>query len=368
MVLGGGLAGLTCATLLAAAGHDVLLAEKKQYPFHRVCGEYVSNEAKPFLTDLGVFKSLPDLPQINSLLVSSPSGRTLETPLDLGGFGVSRYALDHSLCQLAKAEGAKVWENAQVDALQFNNGQFEARLQDGRQLRARLVIGAFGKRSVLDANLNRGFLQKRSPYIGVKYHIESTFPDDLIALHNFENGYCGISKIEDGKHTLCYLSHHSSLKKEGSIARLEKNVLQANPHLKEIFGTARFLYDKPLVISEVSFSTKSCFEQQAFMVGDAAGMIAPLCGNGMAMALHGAKTLAGCIIEHGLPKNMEARAKLGAAYATQWNSHFANRLKIGRAVQGLFGKKLLTNMAISTLGASPALLGRLVKLTHGKVF
>ncbi|TAE50818.1 MAG: FAD-dependent oxidoreductase, partial [Cytophagales bacterium] len=41
-IIGGGLAGLTNAILLANAGKKVILFEKNQYPFHRVCGEYIS--------------------------------------------------------------------------------------------------------------------------------------------------------------------------------------------------------------------------------------------------------------------------------------------------------------------------------------
>ena len=49
IVIGGGLAGLTSAILLAKANFDITLIERKQYPFHRVCGEYISNEVLPFL-------------------------------------------------------------------------------------------------------------------------------------------------------------------------------------------------------------------------------------------------------------------------------------------------------------------------------
>ena len=52
---------------------------------------------------------------------------------------------------------------------------------------------------------------KLNNYIGVKYHIKINWPEDLIALHNFENGYCGISQIEGNKYCLCYLTTAKTL-------------------------------------------------------------------------------------------------------------------------------------------------------------
>ena len=53
IIIGGGLAGLTSAIHLSKANHSVLLIEKNEYPKHKVCGEYVSNEVLPYLDFLG---------------------------------------------------------------------------------------------------------------------------------------------------------------------------------------------------------------------------------------------------------------------------------------------------------------------------
>ena len=57
--------------------------------------------------------------------------------------------------------------------------------------------------------------------------------------------------------------------------------------LKKIFDECEMLYNQPLVISQISFSNKTQVEDHLLMIGDAAGMITPLCGNGMSMAMHG---------------------------------------------------------------------------------
>ncbi|HZZ75876.1 MAG TPA: FAD-dependent oxidoreductase, partial [Puia sp.] len=44
-IVGGGLAGLSLAILLARESYRVCLFEKEAYPFHKVCGEYISMES-----------------------------------------------------------------------------------------------------------------------------------------------------------------------------------------------------------------------------------------------------------------------------------------------------------------------------------
>src|SRR5690349_20630734 len=89
-IMGGGLAGLCLSIQLSRAGYDVILFEKEKYPFHKVCGEYISFECWNFLEELGVPLSDWNLPQIRKLMVTSPSGKTIYHKLDLGGFCISR--------------------------------------------------------------------------------------------------------------------------------------------------------------------------------------------------------------------------------------------------------------------------------------
>ncbi|RZK14744.1 MAG: FAD-dependent oxidoreductase, partial [Hymenobacter sp.] len=96
-LIGGGLAGLAAALDLAGRGHRVVVVERKQYPFHKVCGEYVSHEVGPYLRRLGADPAPLGPASISRFHLSSPAGRVLASPLDLGGFGVSRYQLDNFL-------------------------------------------------------------------------------------------------------------------------------------------------------------------------------------------------------------------------------------------------------------------------------
>jgi flavin-dependent dehydrogenase len=369
-IIGGGLAGLTLAIQCARAGFITALYEKENYPFHRVCGEYISLESKDFLESMGVNISNLQLPIINTLHITDGYGNLYDFALPLGGFGISRFMLDDILYQQAQQAGVYIFTATKVQNVVFNNQQF-AISTNHHQHKATIAVGSFGKRSNLDVKLQRPFINQNKGrlhnYIGIKYHIKHTHPVDTIALHNFKNGYCGISKIEGDSYCLCYLTTADNLKAyKGSIKQMEVNILQKNPKLKDILTHAEFLYEEPLAISQISFSPKATVENHMLMVGDAAGLITPLCGNGMSMAMHGSK-IAFTQIQAYLHKDI-SRKDMEVNFTNEWKAHFGKRLLIGRFVQRLFGGNYSTYLFLKTMQQSKWLSTKLIKATHGKPF
>lgn len=365
-IIGGGLAGLTLAIQLGKAGISVILFEKENYPFHKVCGEYISMESWDFLERLGIPLSTMHLPRITKLNISAPNGNMLSHNLDMGGFGISRFTLDNKLFELAKSAGVVVKENCKVQdvvhqSIHTDQGYFTAPV----------VIGSWGKRSRMDAVLVRDFQhpgnRSLNNFVGVKYHVQANLPDDVIELHNFRNGYCGISKIDENKYCMCYLVGGDELKKaNGNIQQLEETVLMKNPFLKQYFRLFPSLYEKPLTISQISFEAKSTTEKNIIMAGDAAGLITPLCGNGMSMAMHASKLLSEYLLQH--LSGEISYLQLEQQYTRAWQQQFAARLKAGRFIQSLFGNAVLTNMTIGLLKPFPGAVNRLIRATHGQPF
>lgn len=365
VIIGGGLAGLVSSIELALRGFSVIVIERKHYPFHRVCGEYVSNEVRPYLVGLGLRINELGVKEIQRFCFTSPSGRVLETDLDLGGFGISRYKMDYALYELSQKVGVKFVLGETVENVEFVNEECQVKTNNDHYFQAKVVLGSFGKNSKMDKVLDRDFTHKKSPYVGIKYHIRTNFPQDLIALHNFQDGYCGISAIEGDRYCLCYLTTRDNLRQHGSIAEMERTVLWQNPHLKRIFTESEFLYEKPEVINEFSFSPKKVVENHILMVGDAAGLITPLCGNGMALAIHAGKIAAELSTEFLAGKI--SRQELENKYQRTWNKQFATRLWIGRNIQRLFGDKWLSELTLSFFKISRPLLRFVISKTHGKV-
>jgi len=366
-IIGGGLAGLTCAWQLARQDLEVLLIEKKEYPFHRVCGEYISNEVKPFLERQEIFPHQFNPPVIDRLLLTSTSGTSARLTLNLGGFGISRFSYDNFLFEKARALGVQFITKKYVESIRFNDDRFEVALNDHQKVECSIVVGAFGKRSTLDKFLKRPFLQRKSPYVGVKYHLTGDFPENEIALHNFRGGYAGISTIEAGKLNLCYMASRAHLKRSGDLKAMEETVLMENPFLKEIFRSFNSLFDQPEVINEISFETKQPVENHILMCGDSAGMITPLCGNGMAMAIHAAEIASAGIVRF-FKNPGYSRDQLESDYFRLWNQQFSRRLWAGRQLQRLFGNKGASEFAVNLAKNARPLAQYLVNLTHGRPF
>jgi menaquinone-9 beta-reductase len=369
-IVGGGLAGLALSIQLARLGHRIIVFEKEQYPFHKVCGEYISLESWNFLNELGVDLDKMEVPIITQLQVSAINGKLLKQKLPQGGFGISRYLLDFELVKIARLAGVTIRDNTKVNDIVSGQSGYIIDVSQQNYL-ASVVAGSYGKRSNIDVKWKRPFAtahgNKLNNYVGVKYHIRMDFPADTIALHNFSNGYCGIVKIEDDKYCLCYLTTARNLQKSGGdIKEMEQVILGENPQLKKIWAESEIIYEAPLTISQVSFDKKSQVDHHVLMIGDAAGMITPLCGNGMSMALHGSKLAAEPI--HSFLQGHIAREVMEQQYSRQWQQHFSRRLRTGRRIQRLFGRKWITNLFVTLAKNSPGLVNSLIQQTHGKPF
>lgn len=371
IIAGGGLAGLTSAILLGKAGIRVLLVEKRAYPYHKVCGEYLSNEAQPFLSSIGIDPWQLGASSITQLRISSPKGRNLYARLGLGGIGLSRYTFDHCLYNIAK-QNADILLNARVQDIKFEDDQFFVTVHPGKVFNAKLVLGSYGKRDTLDRLLDRPFMQQRTGYIAVKYHVRADYPVNEIGLDNFKDGYCGIVKIEDDRYCLCYLTTRDNLKRSGSIEELERDVLFRNPVLKDIFRSSEFIYEKPEVINEISFARKEIIKDHVWMIGDCAGLITPLCGNGMSMAIHAAKMACGYITALDIARkpgiSMPVRMKVEQAYSLEWKKTFGQRLFAGRQLQRMFGNPSVTSAVLEVLKFLPPVTNWLIGKTHGQHF
>jgi flavin-dependent dehydrogenase len=364
IIIGGGLAGLTAAIHLSKLGLQVIVIEKNEYPKHKVCGEYISNEVLPYLNWLGL--NILDLKptNISKLEFSTTTGKTIKSTLPLGGFGISRYVLDNYLYQKALANGCEIIQDT-VDAIDFDNDQFNVTTSNNTVLKSKIVIGAFGKRSNIDLKISRNFIQKKSPWLAVKAHYVADFPDDLVGLHNFKGGYCGVSKVENNVVNICYLADYKTFKKFKNITEYQNTVLAQNPHLRAIFEKSVLLFEKPLTISQISFDKKKAVENHILMIGDTAGLIHPLCGNGMAMAIHSAKIVSE-LIEKYYNNEINSRIELEEKYIQEWEFNFRKRVRMGQFLSILLQKQKLSRILLQVLVLFPFLLPVIIRKTHGK--
>jgi flavin-dependent dehydrogenase len=364
IIVGGGLAGLTSAIHLSKSGLKVTLIEKNEYPKHKVCGEYISNEVMPYFQWLGLDVSDLKPSIISKMEFSTAKGKIISGDLPLGGFGISRYELDNYLYKKAIENGCQIIQDTVID-IQFIDDKFHIFTSNTIELKSKIVLGAFGKRSNIDQKLNRYFIQKNSPWLAVKAHYSGNFPNHLVGLHNFKGGYCGVSKVENNKINICYLADYDTFKQYKNIEEFQSKVVCKNPHLKAIFENCTILFEKPITISQISFEKKEAVENHILMIGDTAGLIHPLCGNGMAMAIHSAKIVSELIIEY-LDNKISSRKELEEKYTREWNTNFKSRLATGRFLSKILRMENLAAFLTQLLAIFPFLLPKIIKKTHGK--
>ncbi|CAN5216351.1 NAD(P)/FAD-dependent oxidoreductase [soil metagenome] len=364
IIIGGGLAGLTAAINLANSGLKVRLYEKENFPHHKVCGEYLSREVIPYLNSLGVYLKQEGAINISRLLFTDQYGNATNTNLPLGGLGISRFILDDVLYKRALEVGVQV-VTERVIAVNFHKDQFTVSTGD-TSATTELVLGAYGKRSLLDKNLNRDFISRNSSWLAVKGHYKNDlFPVDTVALHNFEGGYCGLSKTENGAVNVCYLATYKSFKKYKNPEDFKTEVLCKNPHLAHFFKNASPIFSRDLTIAQISFEKKSRVEDHIIMLGDAAGLIHPLCGNGMAMAIHSAKLVSESILKNYNSGKFDRKA-IERAYLKQWDQNLRSRLRTGHILQQVLLNTHMSRLSQNIIKLFPSLLPFIIKNTHGK--
>lgn len=362
IIVGGGLSGLTAARELAAAGLEVIVFEKQKLPHHKVCGEYLSKEVVPYLEASGV--PLRDAPNIDSLVLSSPGGRSLSCKLPLGGIGISRYALDFRLFEAAQKVGVRfVWES--VESVRFKEPYFEV-ITRGGEWRAKHVLGNWGKRSVLDRVQSRGFFTKSSPWMGIKMHYRAEYPSDQVGLYGFKGGYGGLSVTETGAVNFCYLIHKDRFKETPNLDRCTKGLLKEHPALRNVLDEAEPLFEKPLGISNIYFGRKTLSSDHVLMSGDAARLIHPLCGNGMAMAIQAGRLQAE-VLQAYLKGKESNRMLLEQNYSKAWQKEFKTRLWVGERLQDILTSPNGLNFGIRLAAKAPFLLRAIIRKTHGTV-
>lgn len=355
-VIGAGIAGSCLAILLADAGKSVVVFEKEEYPSHKVCGEFISLESYEFFKSLGLLLDEWNLPIIKNLQLTSQKGGELNTTLNIGGFGLSRYKLDFELAEQMKRSGVHFHPKTKVrevtkGSISTSKGHFEAGL----------IIGSHGKYA--SGYLKNPKSATKSNYIGVKYHIKGNFRDDLISLHSFDGGYCGMSKIEDDLYCLCYLADASKLKdNQNDINALEENILFRNKKLKKVYQQAEFVWKKPLVISNVKFNKQALFNEEMLFVGDAAGSISPLSGNGMSIAARSALVLSQLILDE---PNF---AKLTSRYNKEWDRIFGGRVNKAELLNTIMLNPTSHHLVLKLLNALSPLRKKVVNDMQGDYF
>jgi len=341
IVIGAGPAGAAAAATLARAGRRILLLEKDRFPREKVCGDFLSASARRALERLGALESVEaEAERIGHGAVHVPGAPAVPFRLREPGLGLSRRRLDLLLASRAEQLGAEARFAARAVAVEGSSASgFRVRCEGGGgewEARARAIIGAWGRWDALDRRLRRGFLLGSLKFLGWSrdYADPATTLSGQVHLYLFPGGYCGLSPVEGG------LAHLAGVVSERAHRRLPPgwdavvaHARAANPALEEAMGRLRAGANGFFGTGPVFFTRKPPLEGGMLMIGDAAGMLDPFSGEGVAAALD-----SGILAAESVEEALSGRLPLIEAapeYARRWRDRFRRRFDWSAAFRRL---------------------------------
>ncbi len=335
-IVGAGPAGCAAAIELARAGARVLLLEKSSFPRHKVCGEFLSPEVAGILEELGCGAILSRAARIDSGRVLTPSGRALDFSFPTPAYGLSRASMDHALARQAVHLG--VCFEQRVEIASVDDDTVTAR--DGRRFRARTVLMAAGRHSLLNPASHRG----RS-YYGFKAHFRGHWPARL-DLHFLKGGYLGIAPIEGGRVNACALVEKRLLKDAEKIV----GRILGDEYSRE----GDYLFTGPL--------QPGWQKSKSMAAGDAAAFVDPFTGDGISLALRSGRLAAQHLLR--LLDGADVK-RMQAAYRRELRRMCGRQLAASRFLRLGARVPFLEIPAARLLESSPRLRSAVFRITRG---
>ena len=306
-IVGGGLAGSAAAITLAQAGRSVVLLEKESQAHHKVCGEFLSQEALLYLGALGVEVETLGAVPIHSVRLAGRFGVS-ETPLPFASKALTRRTLDEELLRLAELAGAIVLRGRRVLSFDRAGEGWCVRLADETMVAANTAFLATGKHDLRERPRPAG---AQGDLIAFKMYWRLA-PEQAAALEGhvelnlYRNGYAGLMPVEDGAANLCCLVKRAEYLRMGARWEHLLEAMQRDcPHLKQRLQRATPLLAKPLAISSIPYGFMREQSDGAWVLGDQAAVIPSFTGDGMSIALHSGRLAAGIYLQGETAENFQ---------------------------------------------------------------
>ncbi len=378
LVVGAGPAGSTTALQLARAGFAVTLADQKAFPRHKPCGEFLSPQCVPYLAELGLGDTFRDLGAhvVRGMRLSTRGAATAGTfrqlpdrpPHGRHGFGIRRDRFDHHLVQAAERAGVRCLARHAFAGLcrERDGAVCGAALvtPDGgtTHLRARFVVGADGVHSRIARELGVQRPLRWLQQMALVAHFRGVPVADAADVHLLRGGFCAATTVDDGLYSVNLVLPKAALREHaagdwdafvhhhlGDAPELRSR-LQRGERTTPWRGCGPFAH-----------TTTSAVAPGVALVGDAAGYVDPLTGEGIYFALFGARSLATALAAalHD-PAHTEAAM---AGYCRERRAELAPRLFAARLLQRGLRHPLLVRSFVRLLRIWPSLADLVVTMT-----
>jgi menaquinone-9 beta-reductase len=365
------------ALLLARAGHDVLVIDRQQFPRRKACGDCLSAAATPLLARLGVLDRVLQLPhaRLAGWRIFAPDGhafsaRFAELPhrnAPHHSLAVERAYLDDALLRAAIDAGARFSGGTAVrDLLRSNAGRVHGVITPGGTLRARLVVGADGLRSLVAQRLGAVTRSPRLRKLSLTMHLGFSPPGAPFGEMHTGDGICaGLAPLR-GDDSHCNLTVVADAPRFGRAVAADARAF-VRSSLGRLPGLRHRIPDG--VMNEAAILASGPFDRPvspvvfdgAVLVGDAAGYYDPFTGQGVYQAMHGAELLAA--FAHDALRANDCSARRLAGYDRALVRMRRGPRLVQRGIEHVLARPTVANIAIRRVAAAPAFARSIVAVT-----
>jgi flavin-dependent dehydrogenase len=370
VVVGGGPAGAATALFLRQRGHDVLLLEARRFPRDKICGEGFSPEAWRLLDALGASARVAALGPhpLRGMHLVAPDGtdfRGFYRARGRGGFALRRTVLDQALLEAAREAQVEVEEGTAVTGLlRTGAGVGGVVLGEGeaaRQIRARAVVGADGRASVVARGLGLLSYHRRLRRFAVRGHWEGVEGlETLGEMHVAGGGYCGLAPLSPTRANVTFVLEHRQMRSAASGLEgfYRQTLRRLWPRIAERLDHARLL-EEPRAVGPLALVCRRVSVPGAVLVGDAAGFFDPFTGEGVTLALRTAE-LAARSLDRALGTSGRQPLPCLLEYERDRAQATRDKFRFNRLVQAAVGWPRLANELAHRLARRPDLADLLV--------
>ncbi|MFX0010180.1 MAG: NAD(P)/FAD-dependent oxidoreductase [Candidatus Hermodarchaeota archaeon] len=338
-IVGAGPAGSTCAYYLAQEGFKPLILEKKEFPRDKICGDAFTQRCYTHLERMGIMQKLIDENKGHWTAIGglvSPRGITYigDSHAETGShlvIAVKRKIMDEMLVKAAVNAGTELVENYSVSEVRFDDNQgtwiIKSKQVEQEEYRAKILVIADGSSSHIAQSL--GYIKEppqavcsrayiKAGTYNFKYDGLTTFPMKIVP------GYCAFMREADNDVVFCcYIIPFGKAKTE-NLYKLHHDLIKNDPFISEAMGPNAELEE--MKAAPIRFGgINQSYGDHLLIVGDAAGMIDPLTGEGLQYAMDAAEIAADTISE-AFQKNDFTKSFL-KRYHKLWMKSFGHDFK-----------------------------------------
>jgi geranylgeranyl reductase family protein len=298
IIIGAGPGGSSTATFLARNGFQVLLIDSATFPREKVCGDGVTPKGVEILGKLGVLDQLNDkvAHRINYAKIISPNGRTLTSAIQKTEesckymFTIPRFELDHILLKNAVSEGAEFRGSCKVGAIENKADHVIVHGQsNGEECLFR------GKYAVIATGANMGLLRKHGfltkkpkPVIAARSYYENSHAETDCFNFHFNDvplpGYGWIFPMANNKINVGVGIIAKKNAPQAHISEVYSNFVD-QPYMRDILAGATRLTELQTYPIRTDFLSATLYKERTLLVGEAAGLVNPLTGEGIDYAM-----------------------------------------------------------------------------------